>query len=267
MSAGHLIGWDGMGVQATEILAGANISGDLKAGCRFGRIRPNILLMGFKRDGIRTDHPALTTTLAFYINPVFEASPERGVNTCVHPCKLDPDAMVTEPQLHTVFQSKQGEKTIDGSMMEVKVKAVVMLLLPYLLTRKKRWARCKVRVFVGGDIQRREEQRKDVRRFEDLIGTYKLNTDQKDGHAADEPGLSLGDPSTITLNEVLQDYSRNAAIIVVYIFCLYKPDVFIAFIDFNPPHPITKPIKNHACGKERAISQCSVHGLAGDSDS
>lgn len=35
------------------------------------------------------------------------------------------------------------------------------LLLPYLLTRKKRWARCKVRVFVGGDVQQIEEQKQE----------------------------------------------------------------------------------------------------------
>lgn len=35
------------------------------------------------------------------------------------------------------------------------------LLFPYLLSRKKRWARCKVRIFVGGDVQQVEEQRKE----------------------------------------------------------------------------------------------------------
>lgn len=44
----------------------------------------------------------------------------------------------------------------------------------------------------------------------------------------------------IRLNEVLQDYSRDAAIIFVYVLCFCKPDVFITFIDLNPPHPMTK---------------------------
>lgn len=35
------------------------------------------------------------------------------------------------------------------------------LLLPYLLKRKKRWGRCKVRVFVGGEIQHVEEQKQE----------------------------------------------------------------------------------------------------------
>lgn len=35
------------------------------------------------------------------------------------------------------------------------------LLLPYLLTRRKRWARCKVRVFVGGEINKKDEQKEE----------------------------------------------------------------------------------------------------------
>lgn len=35
------------------------------------------------------------------------------------------------------------------------------LLLPYLLTRRKRWARCKVRVFVGGEADKKDEQKEE----------------------------------------------------------------------------------------------------------
>lgn len=34
------------------------------------------------------------------------------------------------------------------------------LLIPYLLGRKKRWGKCKIRVFVGGQINRMDEERK-----------------------------------------------------------------------------------------------------------
>lgn len=34
------------------------------------------------------------------------------------------------------------------------------LLIPYLLGRKKRWRKCKIRVFVGGQINRMDEERK-----------------------------------------------------------------------------------------------------------
>lgn len=35
------------------------------------------------------------------------------------------------------------------------------LLLPYMLTRRKRWARCKVRVFVGGEDEKKETQKEE----------------------------------------------------------------------------------------------------------
>lgn len=34
------------------------------------------------------------------------------------------------------------------------------LLIPYLLGRKKRWEKCRIRVFVGGQINRMDEERK-----------------------------------------------------------------------------------------------------------
>uniref|UniRef100_A0A673XS31 Solute carrier family 12 member 3 n=1 Tax=Salmo trutta TaxID=8032 RepID=A0A673XS31_SALTR len=248
------------GVVANDLRTGVKM---LLQGAGLGRIRPNVLLTGFKRDW-RKDKPSCIDNYigilhdAFdlqygvcvlrmregldmfrqaqtHVNPGFEASPERGVNTCVPPAppanfSLDPDAMVTEPQPQpsTVFQSQQGKKTIDVYWLFDD--GGLTLLLPYLLTRKKRWARCKVRVFVGGDTQRKEEQRKDVRRFEDLIGPYRLNTAQKDGHVTAEQlnqdcpwmvsdeEIETNKPKTlrqIRLNEVLQDYSRDAAIIFV----------------------------------------------------
>uniref|UniRef100_A0A673XNH1 Solute carrier family 12 member 3 n=1 Tax=Salmo trutta TaxID=8032 RepID=A0A673XNH1_SALTR len=243
------------GVVANDLRTGVKM---LLQGAGLGRIRPNVLLTGFKRDW-RKDKPSCidnyigilhdafdlqygiscSFTIYLYlsllpfiaVNPGFEASPERGVNTCVPPAppanfSLDPDAMVTEPQPQpsTVFQSQQGKKTIDVYWLFDD--GGLTLLLPYLLTRKKRWARCKVRVFVGGDTQRKE----DVRRFEDLIGPYRLNTAQKDGHVTAEQlnqdcpwmvsdeEIETNKPKTlrqIRLNEVLQDYSRDAAIIFV----------------------------------------------------
>lgn len=34
------------------------------------------------------------------------------------------------------------------------------LLIPYLLGRKKRWSKCRIRVFVGGQINRMDQERK-----------------------------------------------------------------------------------------------------------
>ncbi|TNN52172.1 Solute carrier family 12 member 3 [Liparis tanakae] len=64
-----------------------------------------------------------------------------------------------EPQRSTVFQNKQGKRTIDVYWLSDD--GGLTLLLPYLLTRRKRWARCKVRVFVGGASDNKEAQRQE----------------------------------------------------------------------------------------------------------
>uniref|UniRef100_A0A4W5QVV3 Solute carrier family 12 member 3 n=1 Tax=Hucho hucho TaxID=62062 RepID=A0A4W5QVV3_9TELE len=268
------------GVVANDLRTGVKM---LLQGAGLGRIRPNVLLTGFKRDW-RKDKPSCIDNYIGILHDAFDL--QYGV--CVLRTRegldmfrqaqthgeesknhedfiyfvlviVDPDAMVTEPQPQpsTVFQSQQGKKTIDVYWLFDD--GGLTLLLPYLLTRKKRWARCKVRVFVGGDIQRKEEQKKEVmdliskfrlgfhdvevlpdinarpqpehvRRFEDLIGPYRLNTAQKDGHVTAEQmnqdcpwmvsdeEIETNKSKTlrqIRLNEVLQDYSRDAAIIFV----------------------------------------------------
>ncbi|KAJ8003175.1 hypothetical protein DPEC_G00166660 [Dallia pectoralis] len=273
------------GVVAKDLRTGVQI---LLQGAGLGRLRPNVLMMGFKKDwrrdtsssiesyigtihdafdlqyglcvlrmkeGLDTSRPAQT-----HVNRGFEASPERVVKTCVAPAppanfSLDPDPMATEPQPSTVFQSKQSKKTIDVYWLFDD--GGLTLLIPYLLKRKKRWARCKVRVFVGGDIERKEEQKTEVldliskfrlgfhdvevlpdinarpqpehvKWFEDLIGPYRLNPGQKDcedGLGTQNCPWMISDVEIdrnktktlrqIRLNEVLQDYSRDAALIVV----------------------------------------------------
>lgn len=98
-----------------------------------------------------------------------------------------------EPQPNTVFQTKQGKKTIDvywlsddgGQIISPSIFHLLLffcqdcyyefphrcvcvcaspgltLLLPYLLTRRKRWGRCKVRVFVGGEADKKEQQKEE----------------------------------------------------------------------------------------------------------
>uniref|UniRef100_A0A673XSA7 Solute carrier family 12 member 3 n=1 Tax=Salmo trutta TaxID=8032 RepID=A0A673XSA7_SALTR len=225
------------GVVANDLRTGVKM---LLQGAGLGRIRPNVLLTGFKRDW-RKDKPSCIDNYIGILHDAFDLQygvcvlrmregldiPERGVNT------LDPDAMVTEPQPQpsTVFQSQQGKKTIDVYWLFDD--GGLTLLLPYLLTRKKRWARCKVRVFVGQcsvETLSSTSFSDSVRRFEDLIGPYRLNTAQKDGHVTAEQlnqdcpwmvsdeEIETNKPKTlrqIRLNEVLQDYSRDAAIIFV----------------------------------------------------
>ncbi|XP_043952797.1 solute carrier family 12 member 3-like isoform X2 [Gambusia affinis] len=63
-------------------------------------------------------------------------------------------------QMNTVFQSNQGKKTID--VYWIADDGGLTLLVPYLITRRKCWRRCKVRVFTVGDEQNMEKGRDEM---------------------------------------------------------------------------------------------------------
>nr|XP_040036852.1 solute carrier family 12 member 3-like isoform X1 [Gasterosteus aculeatus aculeatus] len=65
-----------------------------------------------------------------------------------------------DAQNKTVFQNDQGKKTID--VYWIADDGGLTLLVPYLLTRRKRWHRSKIRVFILGDEQNQEEGRKEM---------------------------------------------------------------------------------------------------------
>ncbi|XP_042742076.1 solute carrier family 12 member 3 isoform X2 [Lagopus leucura] len=269
-----------------------------------GKMRPNIVALGYKRDwqaaapqsledyvGILHDafdfkHGVCLLRLReglnvsrvpqAHTNPAFgaaehpdgngtgsRAAPGTGISQCssvmsrascslgIHSGELDP-----EQQASTIFQSQQGKKTID--IYWLFDDGGLTLLIPYLLGRKKRWGKCKIRVFVGGQINRMDEERKaivsllskfrlgfhevhvlpdinqqprleHIRRFEELIAPFRLNDGFKDEAAVNE--LRQGCPWKISdeeahrhrakslrqvrLNEILLDYSRDAALIAI----------------------------------------------------
>uniref|UniRef100_A0AAY4ELV4 Solute carrier family 12 member 3 n=1 Tax=Denticeps clupeoides TaxID=299321 RepID=A0AAY4ELV4_9TELE len=306
------------GVVADNLRTGVQM---LLQGAGLGRIRPNVLVMGFKTTW-RKDQPSLVDNYVGIIhdafdlqygvcvlrlrdgldmsrrmqahskyvkkknsandfiqiwpltdfplcsaNPVFEACSELGLQEGAPPelyllqcavilVSVDPDAVLAVTQPHTVFRSRQEKKTID--VYWISDDGGLALLIPYLLTRKKRWARCKVRVFVGGEIQNMEEQRaavmalikkfrlrfhdvqvlpeinedpqpEHIKKFEDLIAPYRKNAINKDGEAHEDtikecPWMVSNEEMEknktkshrqIRLNEILLDYSRDAALIVV----------------------------------------------------
>uniref|UniRef100_A0A7N8XEM6 Solute carrier family 12 member 3 n=1 Tax=Mastacembelus armatus TaxID=205130 RepID=A0A7N8XEM6_9TELE len=251
------------GVVAAELRSGVNM---LLQGAGLGRIKPNVLLAGFKKDW-RSDTPQATHSYIGILHDAFDL--HYGV--CVlrlkegldvsHPSQGHASVSIdAELQPGTVFQKKQGKKTIDVYWLFDD--GGLTLLLPYLLTRRKRWARCKVRVFVGGEKDKKEEQKADVlalikkfrlgfhdvevvtdlyqnpqehkcllvHQFENMLGRFRPNSNSKqDSDCA--PSEEEQEPWMISehdlernkaksfrhirLNEVLQDYSRDAALIVV----------------------------------------------------
>nr|DBA16969.1 TPA: hypothetical protein GDO54_002492 [Pyxicephalus adspersus] len=274
------------------------IADDLRSGAQMliqasglGQMKPNVLFLGYKKNW-HTSHPRnvesyvailhdsfdfnyglcllrmkdglnMSRVMQAHINPVFQQMEEpkmkeEGENgdSCMAQGTLDPEAVTAEQQASTIFQVNQGKKTID--IYWLFDDGGLTLLIPYLLSRKKLWANVKIRVFVGGQINRMDEERKamiallskfrivfhevhvlpdinqkprpeHVKRFEDLIAPYMLNDGFKEELLVNEMRRDcpwkISDEEIkknrskslrqIRLNEVLLDYSRDAALIVI----------------------------------------------------
>uniref|UniRef100_A0A8D3DA96 Solute carrier family 12 member 3 n=1 Tax=Scophthalmus maximus TaxID=52904 RepID=A0A8D3DA96_SCOMX len=212
------------GVVAAELRSGVNM---LLQGAGLGRIKPNVLLMGFKTDWL-SDAPQAAHAYIGILHDAFDlqygvcvlrtregldaSRPTQSIGFISHmeqtltflllhaaSVSTDPD-----PQPSSVFQEKQGKKTIDVYWLSDD--GGLTLLLPYLLTRRRRWGRCKVRVFVGGEAEKKEEQKEDVHQFEDMVSRFRLDTNPKQDSDCGPPGQREG-PWMISE----EDVERNKA--------------------------------------------------------
>ncbi|XP_051906023.1 solute carrier family 12 member 2 isoform X2 [Hippocampus zosterae] len=125
------------------------------------------------------------------------------------------------------FQKKQGKGTVD--VWWLFDDGGLTLLIPYLLTNKKRWKDCKIRVFIGGKINRIDHDRRamatllskfridfsditvlgdintkpkkeHISAFEEMIEPYRLKEDDMEQEAAEH--LKNSEPWRITDNEL-----------------------------------------------------------------
>ncbi|NXL65500.1 S12A3 protein, partial [Chordeiles acutipennis] len=256
------------------------VAEDLRSGVQMliqaaglGKMRPNILVLGYKRNW----RMASLQSLEDYVGILHDAFDfkygvcvmrmKEGLNVSrVLQAHADPTTLAGEQQASTIFQTEQGKKTID--IYWLFDDGGLTLLIPYLLGRKKRWGKCKIRVFVGGQINRMDEERKastssptstrnpgqssnqhpslvpppqhpqthpdplspaPIKRFDDLIAPFRLNDGFKDEATVNE--LRQGCPWKISdeeidknrakslrqvrLNEILLDYSRDAALVAI----------------------------------------------------
>ncbi|XP_028626214.1 solute carrier family 12 member 3 isoform X4 [Grammomys surdaster] len=246
------------------------IAEDLRSGVQIlmqasglGRMKPNILVVGFKRNW-QSAHPATVEDYIGILHDAFDFNygvcvmrMREGLNVSkVLQTHTAPEALVQEEQASTIFQSEQGKKTID--IYWLFDDGGLTLLVPYLLHRKKRWGKCKIRVFVGGQINRMDEERKAIisllskfrlgfhevhvlpdinqkpqaehtKRFEDMIAPFRLNDGFKDEATVTEMRRDcpwkISDEEInknrikslrqVRLNEILLDYSRDAALIIL----------------------------------------------------
>ncbi|KAM9307272.1 solute carrier family 12 member 2 [Pholidichthys leucotaenia] len=125
------------------------------------------------------------------------------------------------------FQKTQGKGTVD--VWWLFDDGGLTLLIPYLLTNKKKWKECKIRVFIGGKINRIDHDRRamatllskfridfsditvlgdintkpkkeHVVAFEEMIEPYRLKEDDMEQEAAER--LKNSEPWRITDNEL-----------------------------------------------------------------
>ncbi|XP_023695274.2 solute carrier family 12 member 3-like isoform X2 [Paramormyrops kingsleyae] len=155
-----------------------------------GKLKPNTLVMGFKNNWQECS-PNILEDYVCTINDTFDSnygvcllrmmdgldnSEEIDVNFALemdteemghqeHKSQEDDEDdigsdVAPSKQVRTVFQSKQGKKTID--VYWISDDGGLTLLVPYLLTRRKRWRQAKVRVFIVGEVHNMEEHRKEM---------------------------------------------------------------------------------------------------------
>uniref|UniRef100_A0A674AE41 Solute carrier family 12 member 1 n=1 Tax=Salmo trutta TaxID=8032 RepID=A0A674AE41_SALTR len=132
--------------QGTEILLQAS---------GLGRLKPNILMMGFKKDWRTAD----TAGVQSYVGILHDAFDfeygtvvlrmNQGLDIS-HIIKAQGELVSTSTQ----FQRKQGKGTIDVWWMFDD--GGLTLLLPYILTTRKKFKDCKMRIFIAGQPGRVE---------------------------------------------------------------------------------------------------------------
>ncbi|KAM9335538.1 solute carrier family 12 member 3-like [Symphorus nematophorus] len=209
-----------------------------------GKLKPNTLVLGFKanwsgsspesiEDYINTiydtfdsnyclcilrmmDGLDISDQFDFEVNQGFEPDESAENDNQQSPERESADDISDKGdsnQIKTVFQNDQGKKTID--VYWIADDGGLTLLVPYLLTRRKRWHRSKVRVFIVGDEQNMEEgrnemiallkrfrldfndvivmtdserrpQAKNLSRFVDSIAPFRLYDDQQEGVSVQE---------------------------------------------------------------------------------
>uniref|UniRef100_A0A3Q3K984 Uncharacterized protein n=1 Tax=Monopterus albus TaxID=43700 RepID=A0A3Q3K984_MONAL len=200
-----------------------------------GKLKPNTLVLGFKsnwrescpesiEDYINTIYNTFDSNYCLCILrmmdglDIFEFDFE-GLKSiplmfvCFYTKLHDLSDKGYSDQIKSVFQSDQGKKTID--VYWIADDGGLTLLVPYLLTRRKRWRSSKVRVFIVGDEQNMDERLKEMiallkrfrldfndvivmtdsekrphsknlSRFVDNVAPFRLNDEQQDGISVEE---------------------------------------------------------------------------------
>uniref|UniRef100_A0A3P8SML4 Solute carrier family 12 member 3 n=1 Tax=Amphiprion percula TaxID=161767 RepID=A0A3P8SML4_AMPPE len=235
------------GVVAADLRSGVNV---LLQGSGLGRMKPNVVLMGFKSDWSRSSPEAAHSYIGILhdafdlqfgvcvlrMREGFDVSPPRRshVNPGFDGFLGGPENISAPSCIQTTFQKKQGKKTIDvywlsddGGLVLVPSSLLIFKLLRFcqnvpkftvfvsrVLALIKKFRLGFHDVEVLPDVYQ-NPQPESVRRFQDLIGPFRVDPDPKQdpgsglGRQQEEPWRISQPLRQIRLNEVLKDYSQG----------------------------------------------------------
>uniref|UniRef100_A0A670YNR6 Solute carrier family 12 member 3 n=1 Tax=Pseudonaja textilis TaxID=8673 RepID=A0A670YNR6_PSETE len=262
------------GILAEDLRTGAQI---LMQASGLGKMKPNILVLGYKNNW-QAAHPQ---TVEEYIGILHDAF-DFKYGVCVMRVKegLNISRIM---QAHSEFHQHISPRIGQGrgpELVQVQKQRSILervgfkcnqekegggvcwllrflcgfpspgltLLIPYLLGRKKRWGKCKIRVFVGGQINRMDEERKafvpSVKRFDDLIAPFRLNDGFKDNAVVNE--MRHGCPWKIS-DEEQNALSKSATKIVISIRFRIDKHKLVFFLLFLVIFFRTMPVGRKGC--------------------
>uniref|UniRef100_A0A8C9NMH3 Solute carrier family 12 member 2 n=1 Tax=Serinus canaria TaxID=9135 RepID=A0A8C9NMH3_SERCA len=227
-----------------------------------GRMRPNTLVVGFKKNWRQGDMRDVETYINLFHDAfdvqygvvvirlkegldishlqlhlmIFKTIKQNTSKPKFHPMFF-PDSKSSSSPLNVAdqrlldascqFQKKQGKSNID--VWWLFDDGGLTLLIPYLITTKKKWKDCKIRVFIGGKINRIDHDRRamatllskfridfsdimvlgdintkpkkeNIAAFEEMIEPFRLHEDDKEQEVADK--MKEDEPWRITDNEL-----------------------------------------------------------------
>uniref|UniRef100_A0AAQ4QMK4 Solute carrier family 12 member 1 n=1 Tax=Gasterosteus aculeatus aculeatus TaxID=481459 RepID=A0AAQ4QMK4_GASAC len=231
-----------------------------------GRMKPNTLMIGFQRNwrtaGIEAVQILLPLSL---IHSSFVVSFSLSVSVCGPPLQQDDKMNEKLLEASSQFKKKQPKGTID--VWWLFDDGGLTLLLPYILTTRKKWKDSKLRIFIAGQPGRCEQDKMKslVEKFrinctdinvidsinvppsklEDMIEPFCLHEASRDtaqaGAMRKEHPWKITDQELSTfeekvrLNEVLQEHSKSANLIIVSMPIARKESVsdflYMAWLD------------------------------------
>uniref|UniRef100_A0A3Q2X0J5 Solute carrier family 12 member 10, tandem duplicate 1 n=1 Tax=Haplochromis burtoni TaxID=8153 RepID=A0A3Q2X0J5_HAPBU len=186
-----------------------------------GKLKPNTLVLGFKSNWMESSPKSIED----YIHAIYDTFDSKyclcilrmmdGLDITDHSDfkANDTSENINSDQIKTVFKNSGGKKTID--IYWIADDGGLILLVPYLLTRRKCWRSGKIRVFILGDEENIEESRdamiallkrfridvtevvvmtdterspqsKNMNRFLESVAPYRLYDEQQEGVSVQE---------------------------------------------------------------------------------